>query len=91
MISGQDGAYLAKFLLGKSYIVHGSSRDHKNRDFTNLKILGIEKKVDYTLDLKQFNSILYKLKELKLLKYIFRPIICWVIFEVPNETFESIY
>ena len=26
-ITGQDGAYLARFLLGKGYVVHGTSRD----------------------------------------------------------------
>src|SRR6266508_1331952 len=26
-ITGQDGAYLARFLLGKVYVVHGTSRD----------------------------------------------------------------
>ena len=26
-ITGQDGAYLARFLLEKSYVVHGTSRD----------------------------------------------------------------
>jgi GDPmannose 4,6-dehydratase len=26
-VTGQDGAYLARFLLGKGYVVHGTSRD----------------------------------------------------------------
>ena len=35
-ISGQDGAYLAKFLLEKGYEVHGTSRDHEVNNFRNL-------------------------------------------------------
>ena len=34
-ISGQDGAYLAKFLLGKGYIVHGTSRDSEIAQFSH--------------------------------------------------------
>ena len=26
-MTGQDGAYLARFLLGKGHVVHGTSRD----------------------------------------------------------------
>jgi GDPmannose 4,6-dehydratase len=40
-ISGQDGGYLAKFLLNKGYEVWGSSRDAKAANFTNLAELGI--------------------------------------------------
>ena len=40
-VSGQDGAYLAKFLLGKQYRVYGSSRDAQVNGFDSLKKLGI--------------------------------------------------
>lgn len=40
-VGGQDGSYLAKFLLGKGYEVHGSSRDAQASAFTNLGTLGI--------------------------------------------------
>ena len=40
-VSGQDGAYLARLLLNKGYIVYGTSRDHLNNTFENLKTLGI--------------------------------------------------
>ena len=36
-VSGQDGAYLSKFLLSKGYEVYGASRDAQNSSFTNLK------------------------------------------------------
>ena len=40
-VSGQDGSYLAKFLLEKGYIVYGGSRDSQMSSFINLKKLGI--------------------------------------------------
>ncbi|MBK1840722.1 GDP-mannose 4,6-dehydratase [Azospirillum sp. YIM B02556] len=40
-VSGQDGAYLAQLLLGKSYMVHGTSRDREMSSFINLRRLGI--------------------------------------------------
>tara|TARA_Y100000768_G_scaffold388264_1_gene383112 strand:- start:8694 stop:9644 length:951 start_codon:yes stop_codon:yes gene_type:complete len=92
-ISGQDGAYLARFLLRKNYVVYGSSRDHKNNSFSNLKTLGIYNKVSlHTLDIKQFNSILNKLKELKPSEVysLAGQSSVGLSFELPNETFESI-
>jgi GDPmannose 4,6-dehydratase len=41
-ISGQDGAYLAKFLLGRGYDVIGTSRDARSSSLENLKRLGID-------------------------------------------------
>ncbi len=40
-ITGQDGAYLANFLLEKGYVVHGTSRDIHNATEGNLAKLGI--------------------------------------------------
>ncbi len=45
-ITGQDGAYLAKFLLEKDYKVFGLIRRVASRDFSNLEYLGIEDKVE---------------------------------------------
>src|SRR5581483_1590996 len=39
-IGGQDGAYLAKFLLDKGYRVHGTSRDRELSGFQNLRRVG---------------------------------------------------
>lgn len=41
-VSGQDGAYLARFLLAKGYEVYGTSRDAHASSFANLRTLGIE-------------------------------------------------
>lgn len=47
-ITGQDGAYLAEFLLGKGYAVHGLMRwdaPFDDAQFTRLKTLGIADKI----------------------------------------------
>ncbi len=44
-ISGQDGAYLSKFLLDKNYEVVGGERQNANRDLWRLRHLGVEKEV----------------------------------------------
>ena len=44
-ISGQDGSYLAQFLLNKNYVVWGSSRNAKGSSFANLRRFSILDKV----------------------------------------------
>src|ERR1700739_1128585 len=44
-ITGQDGAYLARFLLGKGYVVHGTSRDAALTRLDGLVALGIRDQV----------------------------------------------
>lgn len=44
-ISGQDGSYLAQFLLNKGYAVWGTSRDAELSSFRNLRTLGIFEKI----------------------------------------------
>jgi len=44
-ITGQDGAYLARFLLEKGYVVHGTSRDAALARLDGLIALGICDKV----------------------------------------------
>jgi GDPmannose 4,6-dehydratase len=44
-IAGQDGAYLAKLLLGKGYEVYGTSRDAGSAYFSSLKALGVFERV----------------------------------------------
>jgi len=62
-ISGQDGAYLSKFLLEKGYEVFGTSRDVENSTFSNLHRLGIYDKVKiFSASLNDFRSIIYILK-----------------------------
>ena len=46
-ILGQDGPYLARFLLGKGYKVFGMVRRYSNPTFDNLDFLGITNKIEY--------------------------------------------
>jgi len=46
-ILGQDGPYLAKFLLKKGYKVYGLIRRYSNPNFSNLDYLNVTNDVDY--------------------------------------------
>ncbi len=46
-VTGQDGAYLAKFLLEKNYDVYGTFRRLSTPNFWRLAYLGIEKNIKY--------------------------------------------
>ena len=58
-VSGQDGAYLAQFLLSKGYEVWGSSRDAQISPFSGLHLLGIANQVKtLSISLTDFRSVL---------------------------------
>lgn len=58
-ISGQDGAYLAKFLLEKGYDLTGTSRDASTASFIGLKTLGIAKQLRLvSMAANDFRSVL---------------------------------
>ena len=58
-ISGQDGAYLAKFLLERGYSVHGTSRDAEMSGFAALSSLGIKEHITlYSATPSDFRSVL---------------------------------
>lgn len=58
-ISGQDGSYLAEFLLNKNYEVYGTSRDADLSTFSGLKKLGIYNKVKLSsMSLIDFRSVM---------------------------------
>jgi GDPmannose 4,6-dehydratase len=92
-ISGQDGAYLARLLLGKGYKVIGASRDAQISSFENLVRLGIRDQViTESLSLGDFRSVIQVLKK-------FEPDEIYNLsgqtsvelsFEQPVEAFESI-
>ena len=44
-VTGQDGAYLAKLLLGKGYKVYGTFRRVSTPNFWRLQYLGIDSKI----------------------------------------------
>lgn len=92
-ISGQDGSYLADFLLKKDYTVIGTSRDAMLSSFSNLHHLGIRDQVRVeSVSLNDFRSVLQVLKK-------YRPDEIYNLagqssvglsFEQPVETFESV-
>jgi GDPmannose 4,6-dehydratase len=58
-VGGQDGAYLANFLLRKGYEVVGTSRDAMTSSFVNLASIGIREKVTTTsMAITDFRSVL---------------------------------
>jgi len=63
-VSGQDGAYLVKHLLGKGYEVIGASRDADNNPFFGLHKLGVFDSVELesvsTLDFRSVAQVLQK-------------------------------
>jgi GDPmannose 4,6-dehydratase len=58
-ISGQDGALLARHLLQRGYVIHGTSRDKELSTFTNLARVGIRECVGlHSASLTDFRSVL---------------------------------
>src|SRR5260370_6677608 len=65
-ISGQDGAYLARYLLSLGYEVWGTSRDAQIAPFNNLVRLGIKERVHLErLALNDFRSVLQVLAKVQ--------------------------
>lgn len=62
-VSGQDGSYLAKYLIEKGYDVVGTSRDSMASSFENLEKLKIKDKVKLiSMSIKSFRSVLQVVK-----------------------------
>ena len=65
-ISGQDGAYLSKFLLEKNYEVYGLARRNSTDNLNRLDVLKIRNKVKIVdSDLLELSSIQNLIKEIK--------------------------
>ena len=65
-IRGQDGSFLAKFLINKGYEVIGTSRDVIASSFENLKKLNIENKVTkVSMAVTDFRSVIDVVKKYK--------------------------
>lgn len=64
-ILGQDGPYLAKFLLDKGCKVYGMIRRYSNPNFENLDYLGITNKVEFIEgDMADESSLIHVIKTL---------------------------
>jgi GDPmannose 4,6-dehydratase len=65
-IMGQDGAYLAKFLLSKNYTVYGVYRRNSNFENNRLRKLNIENKIELIdMEITEYNSVEYVLNKIK--------------------------
>ena len=92
-VSGQDGAYLAQFLLRKGYEVHGTSRDHEVSTFDNLKALGIKDQIHLrSMDASDFRSVLTTLQavDAREIYNLGGQSSVGLSFAYPVETFDSI-
>ncbi len=92
-ISGQDGAYLARFLLDKGYEVHGTARDAQMATFHNLARLGArERIVPHSMALNDFRSVLQVLAKVDPdeIYNLAGQSSVGLSFEQPVETLESI-
>jgi len=92
-ISGQDGSYLAKFLLGKGYIVWGTSRDHQGNSFNNLKHLNVFDKVKtVSMVCEDFRSVFSTLTSCMPdeIYYLGGQSSVGLSFEQPAETIQSV-
>lgn len=92
-VNGQDGAYLAKLLVGKGYEVWGTSRDAQGNTFANLRLLGVHARVK-TLSLvpEDFRSVFVALKQSNPdeVYYLAGQSSVGLSFEQPAETMQSI-
>ncbi|MHC1699090.1 MAG: GDP-mannose 4,6-dehydratase [Geobacteraceae bacterium] len=92
-ISGQDGAFLAKFLLEKGYDVFGTSRDAQMSTFRNLAGLGIRDAVRFeSMAINDFRSVLQIMSKIRPdeIYNLSGQSSVGLSFEQPVETLESI-
>lgn len=92
-VSGQDGAYLAKFLISKGYEVWGTSRDAELSLFKNLSLLGIRDPVKtISMAPNDFKSVLQAINLSKPheIYNLAGQSSVGLSFEQPAETLESI-
>jgi GDPmannose 4,6-dehydratase len=67
-ITGQDGAYLAEFLLTQHYEVHGTYRRNSSQNFWRIKELGIENHQNLYLhefDLTDLSNIIHLVEKVQ--------------------------
>lgn len=92
-VSGQDGAYLAHYLLSKGYRVFGGSRNIAKSDFGNLAKLGILAQVDLIdlniADQSNVHSVLLKTRPDEIYNLAGQSSV-GLSFENPEETRKSI-
>jgi len=92
-VGGQDGAYLAQFLLNKGYTVYGTSRDAEASSFSSLVRLGIADDVSLLSmaphDFKSTLTVISKVLPDEIYHLAGQTSV-GLSFEQPSETIESI-
>ena len=92
-VSGQDGSYLAQFLLEKGYNVYGASRDAQTSPFINLKNLGIKDEIKLlSINITDFGNTLECINKIKPdeIYNLAGQSSVRLSFDQPHETHESI-
>lgn len=92
-VTGQDGSYLARFLLGKGYEVWGTSRDAQGSSFGNLERLEIKQQVKkLSMVPEDFRSVFVALRTSQPdeVYYLAGQSSVGLSFEQPAETIQSI-
>lgn len=92
-VSGQDGSYLARFLLHKGYEVFGASRDAQVSSFVNLRRLGILDSIRrVSVTITDFRSVFQALSKIRPdeIYNLGGQSSVGLSFEQPVETMESI-
>jgi GDPmannose 4,6-dehydratase len=92
-ISGQDGAYLARFLLEQGYEVFGTSRDAQMSSFSNLSKIGVRDRVKlHSMALNDFRSVIQTIVKVQPdeIYNLAGQSSVGLSFEQPVETLESI-
>lgn len=92
-VTGQDGAYLAQLLLGKGYVVWGTSRDAQVANVSNLKRLDLQARISLlSMAPGDFRSVLNTLSKAQPdeIYYLAGQSSVGLSFEQPAESMESI-
>lgn len=92
-ISGQDGAYLANFLINKNYEVIGTTRNLSKKNLFRLKKLNISKKIKLlkgtALDIKFLKKLFNQNKDTKEVYYLAGHSSVINSFAFPEESLKS--
>jgi GDPmannose 4,6-dehydratase len=92
-VSGQDGAYLSRFLLKRGYTVHGTSRDKEMSNFYNLRRLDIHSRISlHSVAVQDFRSVVQVIGQVKPTEIynLAAQSSVGLSFDQPVETIESI-
>jgi GDPmannose 4,6-dehydratase len=92
-ITGQDGAFLARFLLEKGYKVYGTSRDIEASSLSNLKKLNIDSDIHLMsmslIDFRRVMQVIFEIEPDEIYNLGGQTSV-GLSFSQPVETFESI-